>query len=80
MGERRAVDAVVIPDQVIRCRVPWKRFNYLLRCPSRGRILDHVEVHNLAPLVHERNEHIENPEVRRGHREEIDTCSRPHFI
>src|ERR1035438_3412660 len=44
VAEGRAVDAIAIPHEVLRCAVIWERFDDLLRSPSSGRVGGDVEV------------------------------------
>ena len=43
------IDAVPIPKEILRCGVPWKCFNDLLRSPLRRRISMYVEMNCLRP-------------------------------
>jgi len=69
-SESRAVDAVAIPDQVARCRLPWERLGDLLAGSLGRRVLRHVEVHDPAPRVNENDE--QDLERHRWHHEEVD--------
>ena len=44
----------------------------LLRRPSRGRGVGHVEMYDSAAVMEEDYEHVEHAERRRGHDEEVD--------
>ena len=66
-----AVDAVPIPEEVLRRSVPRERLDDLVRGPFGGRVRGHVEVDDLPPVVQEHDEDIQDPERRRRHREEI---------
>ena len=44
----------------------------LLRRPSRGRGVGHIEMYDLAAVMEEDYEHVEHAERHRGHDEEVD--------
>lgn len=66
-----AVDAITIPDQITRSRIPGKRFHNLLRRPCRSRMFGHIEMHDTPTLVSQYDEHEEHPEFRGWDSEEI---------
>jgi hypothetical protein len=60
-----------------RMRKPGRRvvregLDNLLRRPSRGRGVGHVEMYDSAAVMEEDYEHVEHVEHRRGHDEEVD--------
>jgi len=51
LAEGLAVDRVAIAQQPAWCGVIRRRFNHLLRCPDRCRMLRDVEVHDPPTVV-----------------------------
>src|SRR2546428_10086603 len=47
-------------------------FDHLLRRPSRGRGVGHVEMYDSAAVMEEDYEHVEHAERRRGRDEKVD--------
>jgi len=52
--------------------VEGKRLNYLLRRPLGRGVFGDVEVHDLAPLMSQHEEHVENTKGGCGDGEEVD--------
>ena len=67
-----AEDAVAITDEKPGRRVVREGLDNLLRRPSRGRGVGHVEMYDSAAVMEEDYEHVEHAEHRRGHDEEVD--------
>src|SRR5207245_4523458 len=67
-----AEDAVAIADEKPGRRVVGEGLDNLLRRPSRGRGIGHVEMYDSAAVMEEDYEHVEHAERRRGHDEEVD--------
>jgi len=67
-----AVDAIAIAQEVARCPVIGERLDDLLRSPCRRRRIGYVEVHDLAAILQQDHEHVEQTEGRRRHGEEVD--------
>ena len=67
-----AVDAVAVTDQIAGDRVSRKRSNELSAGPFSRWMFGDVEVNDTAPVVGEHEEHEQNAEPDRGHREEVD--------
>src|SRR2546427_5192792 len=65
-------DAVAIADEKPGGRVVGEGLDNLLRRPSRGRGVGHVEMYDSAAVMEEDYEHVEQAERRRGHDEEVD--------
>jgi len=72
LSKRSAEDAVAIVDEEPGRRVVREGLDNLLRRPSRGRGVGHVEMYVSAALMEEDYEHVEHAERRRGHDEEVD--------
>jgi len=66
------VDTVSIAKQVARRRVIGKGFDDLLRRPGGGGGVCHVEVRDLAAMMQQHHEHVEDPKGRGRHDEEVD--------
>src|SRR5450631_1684667 len=72
VAEGRAVDAVAIPHQVLRCAVIWERFDDLLRSPSSGRVVGDVEMQDAAAIVGQDDKDVEDAKGRGRDGEEVD--------
>jgi len=72
LSKRSAEDAVAIVDEEPGRRVVREGLDNLLRRPSRGRGVGHVEMYDSAAVMEEDYEHVEHAEHRRGHDEEVD--------
>ena len=67
-----AEDAVGIPQQVARDSVKREGLEQLLAGPAGGWMSGAIELENSPAIVSEHQEHVEDLEADRGHREEID--------
>ena len=67
--EYLAVYLVAVAHHVLGRRVPRKSLDHPLRGPLGSRVLG---VDNLAPLVSQDKDYLENPKRCRGHGEEIN--------
>src|SRR3989442_3206298 len=72
LSKLSAEDAVAIADEKPGRRVVGEGLDKLLRRPSRGRGVGHVEMYDSAAVMEEDYEHVEHAERRRGHDEEVD--------
>ena len=72
LPEVRAIHFIAVTQQIPRRRIPWKSFYDLLSYPLGDRMLSHVEVDHLAPMMRENNQDKQYLEFHRGHCEEID--------
>jgi len=72
LSKLSAEDAVAIADEEPGRRVVREGLDKLLRRPSRGRGIGHVEMYDSAAVMEEDYEHVEHAERRRGHDEEVD--------
>jgi len=70
--ELGAVDAIAIAEEVARRRVIGERLADLLRSPCGRRGIGDVEVHDLAAMLQQDHEHVEQTEGRRPHDEEVN--------
>src|SRR2546428_14092400 len=72
LSKLSAEDAVAIVDEEPGRRVVGEGLDNLLRRPSRGRGVGHVEMYDSAAAMEEDYGHVEHAERRRGHDEEAD--------
>src|SRR3989454_6654288 len=73
LSKLSAEDAVAIADEKPGRRVVGEGLDNLLRRPSRGRGVGHVEMYDSAAVMEKDYEHVEHAERRRrGHDEEVD--------
>ena len=70
--EGNAEDSISIAKEVLWSRVPGKGLNQLLARPRGGRRSGDVEVQNLAAVVGEDEEDVEDLEGNRRYGEEVD--------
>src|SRR5262245_13153891 len=78
--EAFTVDSVAVADHEPRSTVFWKRFDDLLCSPNRRRILRHIEVDHAATIVRQDDEDIQNSQLNRCDRKEIDGYHLPDMI
>src|SRR6266850_738238 len=71
-GEFVSVDPIAISQQIFRSAVERKSFDDLLCRPFRCRMSGDVEMEDTPAVMGEHNEHKNNLEPDRVHREEID--------
>jgi hypothetical protein len=69
--ERLSVNRIPVSQQVTWRCIPWKRVDHLLRGLLGGRVLGNVEMHDTPPVMDQDNEHEQDPESCRGHREKV---------
>ena len=74
------VDAVTVTEKKSRGGVTGKRFQELLYGPFRAGRISHVEMDDPSPLVSQNDEDKEDPERRRGHREEVNGDQVPNMV
>src|SRR5216684_2360737 len=67
-----ALDAIAIAEEVVGRRVIGERLDDLLRSPSGRGAIGYVEVHDLAAMLQQDHEHVEETEGRSRHDEEVD--------
>ena len=67
-SEIKAIDLVVITDDIRRCSLPWERLGDLLARPCCSRVRRDVEVDDLPPRIVEDQEDVEDLEGRGWHR------------
>ena len=72
MAEGEAVHSIAIPKQVPRGRFPGEGLHQLMSCPLSRRMLGHVEVEDLSPLVGQDEEAEQHLESGGRHGEEVD--------
>ena len=65
-------DAITVPEQILWCVLPWKRFAHLLRCPFRSWMCRDREMIDASPIVCQYQKHIQNLEPDRRQGEEVD--------
>src|SRR5438067_12510080 len=63
-----AVRRVTITEQVPRLVTPGRRLDELTPYPGGGRVGRHVNMHQLAPIMGDGDQHVERVEGQRGHR------------
>ena len=63
---------IAVTHHVLWRRVPRESLDHLLRGPLGSRVLGNIEVNNLAALVPQHEEDVEDPKRCGGHGEEID--------
>jgi hypothetical protein len=61
--ERVAEDAVPVPQQIARCRLPRKGFSELLGSPFSRRVSGHTDVENAASVVGQYEEDVQDVEA-----------------
>jgi len=66
LGKVTTVDAIVIPNQESRRRLPREGVDDLLTSPHRMRVRRDVEVDDLTPIMTHHDEDIHNAEGDRG--------------
>ena len=59
-------------QQIFRGAIPGKRFSDLPRRPFGGRMLRHVEVSRVSPLMAQRNKYEQQAEIQGPHYQKID--------
>ncbi len=67
-----AVDAVIVPEEILGLQAKGHRFTQLLDDPIHVRMSCHREVHDLTSTVIKHKENIQGGEVEGRDREEID--------
>ena len=69
--EVRTIDAIAVPQQIVRRGFPWKGVDDLLRRPLSTRVVGDVEVNDTAAIVTKDDEDEQNPErgSRQGERD-----------
>ena len=63
---------VAIVQEVARRRVMGERLDDLVRSPGGSGGIGYVEVHDLSAMMQQHYEHVEHPEGRSRHDEEVD--------
>ena len=63
---------VAIAQEVAWRRVMGERLDDLLRSPGGSGGIGYVEVRDLSAMMQQYHEHVEHPEGRRRHDEEVD--------
>jgi len=67
-----AENPIPIPQEITRCRVPWKRIAELLSGPFCRWMRRYAEVENPAPVVCQHQEHVQDLKPDGWHGEEVD--------
>src|SRR6266849_2743459 len=67
-----AVDVVAIAQEVTRRRFIGKCFDDLLRRPDGGGGIGDVEMYDSSAMMQQNHKHVEHPEGRSRHDEEVD--------
>ena len=78
--ELSAENSIAVAQQVARKLGEGKGLPQLLSRPFRGRVGGNIEVQNAAAVMGQNQENVENLEVDRGHREEINRDQLLHMI
>ena len=77
LAEVAPVYRVPITEQVPRLAPPGCRLDQLTPDPRGSRVGGHVDVHQLAPSLADKDQHVQRLERQGGHREQI---SRPQVM
>jgi HPt (histidine-containing phosphotransfer) domain-containing protein/CheY-like chemotaxis protein len=75
-----AINAVSVPQEIVRRIVPGKRFDHLLRRSLCNGMLGDIDVHETSSLGRQDHQHEQHPERHRGDREEIEGDQVLHVI
>jgi len=67
-----SINTIAIMQQMARAAIPRKRFSDLPGRSLGGRILSHVEVNRVSPLMTQRNKYEQQPEIQGPHYQKID--------
>jgi len=67
-----AIYRISVAEQVLRSSLPGEGCDELLCCPLRCRMLGHIEMEDLPPVVRQHDQHEEDLEPDRRHGEEIE--------
>ncbi len=70
--EHMAINTISVPQQITRSCIERKSLHDLLRCPLHRGMFGDIEVHNVATVMTEDNENIENTKGCGRNRKEID--------
>jgi hypothetical protein len=73
LPEVAAVNGVTITEQVAWLVAPGRRLHQLAPDPSRRRVGRHVDVHQFAPAVGHKYEHIQRFERQGRYREQVSS-------
>ena len=80
LAKKPSVNRIPIPKQILRCRVPGKRFHNLLTRPLSRRAGSHIEVEYFSTTMAQDHQYEENPESGGRNREEIHGNHAGHVI
>ena len=71
LGEVVVVDLIAIANEKTRCFLVWEGVDDLLGCPFSVGIRGNVKVNDLAPIVTQYDEDVQDTESHRRNREEV---------